>query len=135
MQQIKKNNNINITKSYIVSSYFLNLSLLNRVPCVPTWSMCPLANVLKRANVPKACQFFNLACQRAKRRVNFSTSPAEVILTFANFKNILAILENFSRETKKLNFHISKISFNEPKTFDAVFNQARGINQTIIRLV
>ena len=42
---------------------------------------------IKLANVPKVCQFFNLACQRAKRRANFSTSPAQ----FLNFSIVLNI--------------------------------------------
>ena len=73
-----------------------------------------------RAYVPKACQhfsftcqrakdvpFFKLACQRAKRRANFSTifqkkKMFQLWLTFANFNNIWAILNNLSRETKNL---------------------------------
>ena len=51
------------------------------------------ANVLlnvRRATVPKACQyfnlacqFFNLACQRAKKRANLSTSPAKRRVNFS----------------------------------------------------
>ena len=77
------------------------MSLLNCVPCVSACQRasvvymptCLRANVPKgcqvpvsRANVPKivptchkacqtACQFFNLACQRAKEHANFSNIP------------------------------------------------------------
>ena len=84
---------------------------------VPTW---------QRGNMPKAChififtcqrtnaqkvwQFFNLACQHAKdvlifqKKIFFNFSVFKLWLTFANFKNIWAILEYLSRETKNLNF-------------------------------
>ena len=58
--------------------------------------------------------------------------------TFANFKNIWAILKNLPRETKNSNFDICKILFRtnlKPKTLDLVFNRAREINRTIIQLV
>ena len=102
------------------------LSLLNRVPyvpCVPAWSKCPCAKVPKcqtrankRANVPKVCQIFNFTCQKAcqfftyfpKKFFNFWNF--QLCSTFANFKNIWAILENLSRETKNSNFDICKIS-------------------------
>ena len=100
------------------------------VPCMPAWSTCPRDNVQnacqlliitcqranKRANVPKACQSFNFVFQKTYQFFNYflkeffnfwifqSCSP------FANFKNIWAILENLSRETKNLNFDICKIS-------------------------
>ena len=45
----------------------------------------------------KACQFFNYF----SKEKNF-----QLQLTFANFKNIWATLENLSRETKNLNFDI-----------------------------
>ena len=89
--------------------------------------MCQRAN--ERVNVPKPCQFSNLACQRAKRCANFSILLAKGIsifqaffkrilefwvfhlcLTFAIFNNIWAILANLSWETKILNFDICKIS-------------------------
>ena len=73
-----------------------------------------------RAYVPKASQhfiftcqraknvlFFKLACQRTNRRANFfnyfsKETMFQVWLTFANFKNTWAILENLSRETENL---------------------------------
>ena len=78
--------------------------LLNRVPCVSAWSMCP------RANVQNACQHFIFTCQLANvqksvpifqlyfKRKYFSIF--QLWLTFANFKNIWAILENLSREQR-----------------------------------
>ena len=89
---------LTITQIYYIS-FDCFQSLLNRVPA---WLTCPRAHVPKacrvfmfmcygankcatvltcqsRANfstwpasIPKTCQFFNLACQRAKRRANFS---------------------------------------------------------------
>ena len=64
------------------------------------------------ANVPKACQFFNLGCQHDKKQTNFSTifqknfSIFQLCWTFVHFKNIWAILENLSCKTKFLNFDI-----------------------------
>ena len=72
-------------------SFLRMLNHVPGVPYVPVWSTCPFVHVPtcqksadfsflranKRANVPKACQPFNLACQRAKRRAIFSTSPAK----------------------------------------------------------
>ena len=75
----------------------------------------------------------NFSTSSAKRRTNFSTIFQrnfwifQLYLTFAtNFKNIWAILENLSRETKNLHFDICQISSRknfQPKTFDAVFNE------------
>ena len=64
------------TKIFFPQRCTTSLSLLNRVSCMPflpAWSTCPKrANFsFLRANVPKACQFFNLACQCAKRRAIF----------------------------------------------------------------
>ena len=72
------------------------LSLLNRVPCVPYVPTCQKrANFsFLRANAPtcretcqraKACQCFNLACQRAKKRAIFSTSLAKWCANFQLF--------------------------------------------------
>ena len=77
--------------------------MLNRmpyVPCVPAWSTCPRANVSINiptcqryanystwlADVPTACQFLNLACQRAKWRANYSFWCANVLKVVLNFK-------------------------------------------------
>ena len=95
---------------------------------VPT---CPHTNMptcQKRANFSflrtnmLTCQFFNLACQWAKKRAKFSSTFRKKIffnfwifqlcLTLVNFNNIWAILENLSREIKNLNFDICKISTN-----------------------
>ena len=92
------------------------MSLLNRVPCVPTWQKRAnisflSANVVtcqRRAifqiGVPtcqKACQFFNY----------FSIEKMfQLWLTFANFKNTWVILENLSREAKNLKQNILTFS-------------------------
>ena len=114
--------------------------------------------VIKHANVPKACQFFNLTQQSAKKRANFSTSSAKrrtnfsiifqnnfsilkfsIVFNITNFKNIWAILENLSGKIKNLSFDICKIELRkkpyQPKIFDIIFNEARGIDWPIIRLV
>ena len=109
--------------------------LLANVPAnVPTRQRCANYSIW-RANVPKACQSFNFVCQKAYHLFNYFSKEFfnfwifQSCLPFENFKNIWAILENLSRETKNLNFDIC-----QPKTFDIVFNRARGINQTSIRL-
>ena len=78
-------------------------SLLKRVPCVPAWSTWARASFsFLRANVPNACQLFNLTCQHAKgvpifqlgvqgakMGANFSTSPAKRRPSFSTiFKEI-----------------------------------------------
>ena len=106
------------------------MSLLNRVSCVLVWSKC------QGSNVPKACQLLIFTCQRAKAMstcqkacqfFSFGSKMAfqlfncfskeffnfwifQLCLTFAYFKNIWAILENLSGETKNLNLYICKIS-------------------------
>ena len=77
--------------------------------------MCQRAS--KRANLPKGCQFFNFACQKAFQFFHYFSKKCfiwiwifQLCSTFAKFKNIWSILENLSRETKNLNFGISKIS-------------------------
>ena len=55
----------------------------------------------------KSVPFFKLACQLAKSRANFSTifqnkKMFQLWLTYANFKNTWAILEDLSREAKNL---------------------------------
>lgn len=45
-----------------------------------------LINIIQnRFKVPKACQFFKLVCQRAKKRASFPTSPCK---RHANFSTI-----------------------------------------------
>ena len=67
-------------------------------------------------NVPKACQFFNFACQKAYQFFNYFSEEFfnfwifQLWSIFAHFENIWAILENLSRETSNLNFDICKIS-------------------------
>ena len=74
-----------------------------------------------RAYEPKACQhfiftcqrakdvlFFKLACQKACQFFNYFSKEKmfQLWLTFANFKNTWAILENLSREAKNLKQNI-----------------------------
>ena len=67
------------------------------------------------ANMPKGNQLFNFACQTTYKFFNyfskefFSFWTFQLCSAFANLKNICAILENLSRETKNLNFDICKI--------------------------
>lgn len=87
-----------------------------------------------RANVPKGVPCFQLFFKRI-----FQFWYFQLCLTFENFKNISAILENLSRESKNLSFDICKIELRkkpyQPKIFDIIFNEARGIDWPIIRLV
>ena len=112
------------------------------------------------ANMPKACQYFNLAWQGAKMGANFPTSPAKrrtrissifkeifqffhfsvmLNICISNFKNIWTILENLSLETKNLNVDTCKISLGKSlinlKSLTSFLNGVRGINRTIIWLV
>ena len=71
--------------------------------CVPAWSTCPHANVsinvsacqrcasysTWRGNLPTACQFLNLACQRAKWRANFLFWRANEPKGVLNFQTFL----------------------------------------------
>ena len=73
------------------------------MPCVPSWSTCPRAimsiNVPTcqrcanystwRANVPMACQFLNLGCQRAKWRGNFLFWRDNVLKYVLDFQTFL----------------------------------------------
>ena len=87
---------------------------------------CLCANVstcqymCQRVSVPKSClllafQFFNCSCQKAYQFFNYFSKESfnfwifQICLTFANFKNIWAVLETSSRETKNLNFDFCKI--------------------------
>ena len=56
----------------------------------------------------KEREFFKI-CQKAYQFFNYFWI-FQLCLTFANFKNIWAVLENLCRETKNLNFQFSKIS-------------------------
>ena len=56
-----------------------------------------------RAKKPKGVPVFQLFF---KRKYFFNFKIFQSWLTFANFKNIWAILENLSHETKNLNFDI-----------------------------
>ena len=98
---------------------------------VPVWSTCSRVNLstckkhadfsLLRANVPinlptcqgpKGVPIFQLHqpkgvpfCQK-----NFCSWMFQLCITFTNFYNISATVENFSWETKNVNFDICKIS-------------------------
>ena len=74
---------------------------LNRVPCVPAWSMC------QRAKVPNACQHLIFKCQCANKRTKgvniggggsiikfFSFLNFSILLSISKFQEYLAILEN-----------------------------------------
>ena len=112
----------------------------------------------KRANVPKVCQLFNLACQHAKgvpilqlrlpKDVPIFQLFFKIIFQFLNFSIMLTIckFQEYLGNSRKLiwrnkefkfwhlqNFIKEKVC--QPQTFDIVFNRARGINLTIIRLV
>ena len=60
-----------------------------------------------RSNVPKACQHAKgvLSTIFQKKKI-FNIQIFQLWLAFANFKDIWAIPENSSRETKNLNFDI-----------------------------
>ena len=118
-------------------------SFLNRVPCVPAWSTCPHANVptcQKRANfsrsinVPKLCQLFNLACQKALQFFNYFSKEFLIL----NFSIILNIWKFISQNKEFKFWHLQIFIKEKPyqhKTFNVVFSRARGINRTISRLV
>ena len=76
--------------------------------------------VNKHANVPKACNLFHLACQRVN------------VLKACQFFNLAC--QRAKRGTNFSTIFIKEKPY-QPKTFDVDFNGARGINQTIIRLV
>ena len=99
-----------ITKSYIIPAMYASLVY---VPMCKTRANFTLLHVNKRSNVLMVCQLFNFACQRVYlffKRI-FQFLNFSMISTFENFKNICAILENLSHETKNSNFDICKISF------------------------
>ena len=94
----------------------LTRSLLNRVPCtpcIPAWSTCSRAKSMPAShfraivpiNVPKDVPIFQVFSKSI-----FNIRIFQLGLTFANFQNIWAILENLSRETKNLYFDVCKIS-------------------------
>ena len=114
--------------------------------------------VNKRANVPKVCQLFNLACQCAKGVAIFQLRlPKGVpifqlffkrIFQFFNFSIMFTIckfqeyLDNsrklISRNEEFKFWHLQnfiKVKPCQPKTFDVLVNRARGFNRIIIRLV
>ena len=81
------------------------------------------------ANMPKVCLLFNLPWQSAKgvpifqlrlqkayqffnyfSKEFFNFWIFQLRLTFANFKNIWAVLESLFRETQNLNFDICKVT-------------------------
>ena len=86
-------------------------NLLNRVPHVSfvlAWFTCPHANVRnacqranKRANEPKVCQLFNLACQRAKGMPSFQLGVQTAWIFFiapkgmSNFQTFVLLHQKF----------------------------------------
>ena len=132
------------------------------MPCVPAWSLCPCAKAPqrsnKRANVPKVYQLCNLACQCAKGMSIFQLRLPKgvpifqlffkIIFQYLNFSIMLSICkyQEYLGNSGKLNlrnkefkfWHLQNFIKEKPyqsKTSDIFFNGARGINQTIIRLV
>ena len=93
-----------------------------------------------RVNVRKACQVFNFACQKAYQFFNYFSDEFlnfwiyQSWSVFVNLKNIWPILEKLSCQTQNLQ-NLMKEKPYQPKTFDVVFNQARGINQEVTRLM
>ena len=105
--------------------------MLNFVSSAPARSTCQRGRSVSTSllcanvpiNLPKTCQFFNLAFQHAKRGSNISTSPAK---TRSNYSTIFQkklyfsimlntckyqkYLGNLSHETKNLNFEVCTIS-------------------------
>ena len=84
----------------------------------------------------KGALVFQLFFKGIFQFLNFSVM---LNICIANFKNIRAILENLSGETKNLNFDFCKISLRKIlmniKIFDAVFSGARRINRTVSRIM
>ena len=90
-----------VSKLYLreFTKFRANVVYMLTCPCakiVPTSyfyvSKCQF--VIKHANVPKACQFFNLTQQSAKKRANFSTSSAKRRTNFSIiFQNNFSILK------------------------------------------
>ena len=96
--------------------------------CVNVPNACQLLiftceRAIKRFNVQKVCQLFNLVFQRAKGMPIFQLCLQKGvpvfqlffkrIFRFLNFSvklNIWTVIENLSRETKNLNFDICEIS-------------------------
>ena len=99
---------------------------MSYVPYVPAWCTYPCVKVPKcekRTNflfftcqyakgkpifqlcLPKGVPIFQLFLKRIFQFSNFS-----IMLSICKFQEYFAILENLSRETKNLNFDISKIS-------------------------
>ena len=73
--------------------------------CVPTWSTCQRAcfslNGTVTINVPAchtACQCVNLACQRTKRRANFSDWRV-------NLSKAMPVFQTFLLRIAKENFY------------------------------
>ena len=94
-----------------------NFSFVRVNALINVWTCLSCANYsIWRVNVPNGYQFYKFACEKAYQLYNYFSKELfnfwifQLCSTFANFKNIWAILANLSRETKNLNFGICKIS-------------------------
>ena len=134
-------------------------------PRVNVRKACQRANVL--INVPtyqrlaksvlKACQLFNMACQRAKRGANlqlrlpkgvplfqlvfksiFHFFNCSIMLNIFTFQEYLGNFRKFILQNKKTKFwhleNLIKEKPYQPKSFEVVFSGACGINR-VIRLI
>ena len=113
----------------------------------------------QRVNVPKACQFLIFVCQCANVPINAKVPKGvpiiqlseptcqcargvpifQFMLNICKFLEYLGNCSKFISRNKEFKFwHLQnaiKEKRYQPKTFNFVFNGARGINRTIIWLV
>ena len=84
--------------------------------------------------LPKGVLFFQLFFKRIFQFLNFL-----IILNIWKFQECLGNSRTPKSRNKEFNFwhfqNFIKGKARQPKSFDVVFNGARGINRTIIRLV
>ena len=122
-----------------------------RAKSVPTshFYLLTYQHANESVNVPKACQFFNLESQRAKRRTNFSTLPVKRCTNFANvFQKNFSILNfsiklNISDDTHMTSMKIVQFSRRptpppplvhlHPKFFHPLYLERPNDNQLIKR--
>ena len=107
----------------------INLLMCQRCANYSTWC----------ANMPKANQIFNFACRKAYQIFNYFSNE---FFNYAQHLQISRYLGNSRKlvsQNKEFKFrHLQnfiKEKPDQPNTFDVVFNRARRINRTIIRLV
>ena len=135
------------------------------MPCMLAWSTCPRANepnacqlLILDANVPinvpncQRCANYltwpaNVSTSSAKRRTIFELLFRRIfqflnfliMLNIWKFQECLGNSRNPNSRNKVFKFwHLQNFIKEkpcQPKSFDVVFDGARGINQTIIRLV